>query len=109
MRIPRAICPAVLAAMSVMSGVEWAEPPAPIVWDHRVLTDADTPVTITLGGLDAANEALTFSVATPPAKGKLGAVTSAGASSAKVTYTPAASFKGLDAFTFRAKDPSLSS
>ena len=64
---------------------------------------------VTLSGLDAASEPLTFGIATQPTKGKLGAVTSAGASSAKVTYTPTAGFKGLDAFTFRVKDPTLSS
>jgi hypothetical protein len=109
MRFFLAICPAVLAATFLVSGAGRAAAPAPIVWDHRVLTDADQAVTITLTGLDSANEALTFSVATQPTKGTLGSVTGSGANGAKVTYTPAAGFKGLDAFTFRAKDATLSS
>lgn len=109
MRTQPAACLPLLVALSLAPAVARAAAPAPIVWDHRVLTDADKAVVITLTGQDAANEALTFSVATPPTKGKLGTVTSAGSSSAKVTYTPNPGFKGLDAFTFRAKDPTLSS
>jgi VCBS repeat-containing protein len=71
----------------------------------------DTPVQITLSGTDADGDALTFSIASPPANGTLGnfgPVNCAGAPTSTCTqtveYTPAPNANGTDSFTFTASD-----
>ena len=67
-------------------------------------TAEDTPVTITLAGTDANNDALTFRIVQPPAVGSVGPVTPQTANSATVLYTPPAHFEGGVAFTYTASD-----
>ena len=70
---------------------------APVATPQTLSAVEDTPRTITLGGTDVENDALTFAVATPPSHG-----TYVGA-----TYTPAANYNGPDSFTFTANDGQL--
>lgn len=81
----------------------------PTADDQSVTTDRDVPVTITLTGSDPDGDCLDFAVASAPANGSLGPidvpVCSAGVSTADVEYTPAAGYKGADAFTFTTTDP----
>lgn len=93
------------AVGGVATNVRAAEPP-PIVWDLRAKTGANTAVTITLEGLDVANESMTFSIATKPTRGSVGTIVSKGTNRATVVYTPNSGFTGLDSFTYRAKDVS---
>ncbi|MEO6196034.1 MAG: cadherin domain-containing protein [Thermoanaerobaculia bacterium] len=94
------------AAPTLPSG----EPPLPVcnqppVADSQtVLTDEDTPVTITLTGSDPNGQPLTFTIVTPPAHGSLGPLTSPTATSVQVVYTPALDYNGPDAFTFQVDD-----
>ena len=53
---------------------------------------------ITLTGSDSTNDALTFSVLTPPANGTLSGT------APDLTYTPTAAFTGSDSFTFKTND-----
>ena len=64
----------------------------------------DTAVEITLAGLDPDGDTLTFAIVSGPATGSLGAITPLTATSAKVTYTPAANQSGAVPFTFRVTD-----
>lgn len=61
-------------------------------------------ITITLTGSDPEGDALTFAIAAGVSGGTLGAVTAVDATSATVTYTPAAGFDGTDMFTYTAGD-----
>ena len=94
------------AAPTLPSG----EPPLPVcnrppVADSQtVMTDEDTPVTITLTGSDPDGQPLTFTIVTPPAHGSLGPLTSPTATSVQVVYTPALDYNGPDAFTFQVDD-----
>ena len=76
----------------------------PVANDQAVLTNENTPVTITLTGSDGDGDALSFAIDTPPAHGTLGPVTSLDATSAEVVYTPDPDFDGDDGFTFTAHD-----
>ncbi len=86
---------------------------APEASGQSVSTDEDTPIAITLSASDVDGDALTFSIATTPANGALGAVgavtCAANTCSADVTYTPSGNFNGPDSFTFTASDGSLAS
>lgn len=77
---------------------------SPLVNAVSETTDEDTSVTLTLRGSDVDGDALTFAIATGPADGRLGAVTSTGSATAEVTYTPGADFNGSDSFTYTASD-----
>jgi hypothetical protein len=65
-----------------------------------VTTSEDIRVPITLTGIDADGDALTFSIVSQPAHGTVSG------SGAGVKYTPKANYNGSDAFTFRVTDPS---
>ncbi|QSQ14187.1 PKD domain-containing protein [Myxococcus landrumensis] len=63
-------------------------------------TPEDTSVLVTLTATDADLEAMTYSVATPPASGTLSGTPP------NLTYSPNADFHGEDRFTYRATDAS---
>jgi len=76
-------------------------PPRPD--DQTIQVTQDTPKSITLTAVDDNGDQVTFAVITPPRHGTL---TGSGATR---TYTPAASYHGLDSFTFKANDGTLDS
>jgi large repetitive protein len=69
----------------------------PVAQSQSVTTNADAPVSFTLGATDPDGNPLTFA-ATSPAHGALSGV------APNLTYTPAAGFAGSDSFTFKAND-----
>jgi hypothetical protein len=76
----------------------------PVADDSSVATNEDTAVLITMTGSDAENDALTFTIVTPPAHGSLSPISNTTATSAQVTYSPNANYNGPDSFTFQADD-----
>jgi VCBS repeat-containing protein len=79
---------------------------APVATNSTVNATEDTTATGTMQAADAENDALTFRVVTPPAKGTL-VVTNA--STGAFTYTPNANVNGTDSFTFAANDGKVDS
>jgi len=63
-----------------------------------VITDEDTPVSISLIGSDPDGDPLTYNVVTGPSHGHLSG------KAPKLTYTPEANFNGSDSFTFNVND-----
>jgi len=89
---------------------------APTAGNQTVSTNEDTPLLVTLSGVDAEQCELQFVVVSGPAKGTLGPITNTGCASgtpntdtAVLTYTPGANLSGLDSFTYRVSDGSLTS
>jgi len=76
-------------------------PPAAL--GKQAWTDEDSPVAITLGGLDLFGDALSFAVATQPAHGTLSGT------APELLYTPEPDFNGTDTFTYRSHDGALDS
>lgn len=72
---------------------------APVVADHAVSTDEDTPLVGTVSGTDVDGDTLTFALLDGPVYGSV-VLTAEGS----FTYTPAADFNGTDAFTYKAND-----
>ncbi|WPU66948.1 tandem-95 repeat protein [Peredibacter starrii] len=73
---------------------------------QSISTNEDTALTFALlAGSDTENDALTYSVVTPPAHGTL---TCTGTNTS-CTYTPALNYNGADSFTYKANDATLSS
>jgi autotransporter-associated beta strand protein len=70
----------------------------PVAAVQVVKTQQNTSVAITLTGTDSTNDALSFSVLTPPASGSLSGT------APNLTYTPTPGFIGSDSFTFKAND-----
>lgn len=68
-----------------------------------VITEEDTPVSITLIGNDPDGDALTYSVITGPSHGRLSGT------APKLTYTPQPNFNGSDSFTFIINDGTVDS
>ena len=81
----------------------------PVADDQAVSTNEDTAVTITLTGLDLDDDPLTFSVASDPSDGTLGAIIPVSDTSAEITYTPDADFNGSDSLTFIVNDGTIDS
>jgi VCBS repeat-containing protein len=75
---------------------------APIALEQTVSTPADTSISITLTGTDADGDFLRYTILTDPAHGTLGRLLGD-----SVTYRPATGFNGIDSFTFRARDGSV--
>jgi uncharacterized repeat protein (TIGR01451 family) len=71
---------------------------APTAHPGAVATAEDSALAITLTGSDPEGQALGYQVVTGPSHGELSG------SPPGVTYTPAADYYGLDAFTFRVTD-----
>ncbi len=71
---------------------------APLATSQSVMIDEDTPKNITLAGIDADGDELTFTIVDPPTNGSL-EETEAG-----LIYTPNKDFSGNDSFTFTASD-----
>jgi MYXO-CTERM domain-containing protein len=71
---------------------------SPQAQNADVVTVAGVPVAITLQGIDADLDPLTFEVLSPPDQGTLTGMVP------NLTYTPAEGFSGEDRFTFRASD-----
>ncbi|MFH1882192.1 MAG: Ig-like domain-containing protein [Planctomycetota bacterium] len=63
-----------------------------------VMTEEDTPVSITLLGSDPDGDPLTYTVVTGPSHGRLSG------KAPKLTYTPQPNFNGKDSFTFNVND-----
>ena len=77
---------------------------APLAVATNVSTPEDTPVAITLTGIDQQGDPLTFAIVTAPLHGTLGAITSLGPFTASVTYTPDPHYSGADFFQFTVSD-----
>ena len=71
---------------------------APVAAAQGLSTAEDTAVALTLAGNDVENEALTYTIVTPPTKGTLSGTAPA------LTYTPAANENGADSFAFKVND-----
>jgi len=71
---------------------------APIAAPLSVSTVQQASVVIVLGGSDADNDQLTFSVETPPANGSLSG------EAPNLLYTPDANYTGQDSFSFTVRD-----
>ena len=78
---------------------------APTADAQTVYTSGSAAVLITLTGSDPTNESLSFSIASAPSQGSLGAVTATGSATAQVTYTPNTGDDLEDVFTFQVTDP----
>ncbi len=76
----------------------------PTALDTSAETDEDASVTLTLTGTDPEKASLTFQIASMPEHGTLGALKWASATVARVIYTPASGFSGVDTFTFTVSD-----
>jgi len=76
---------------------------APSADDLSIVTDEDTPVTISLTGSDVDGDPLSFTVADEPSNGALSG------NPPNLTYTPFGNFSGSDSFTFVADDGAISS
>jgi Bacterial Ig domain len=81
----------------------------------NIATNEDTPISITLNGMDSDilyNETsvpLTFSVVNAPSFGTLDSISAINSTSARVTYTPNLHFHGNDKFTFKVNDGTVDS
>jgi hypothetical protein len=76
---------------------------SPSANSQAVATAEDTPVALTLSGSDPDGNPLAFTITTGPAHGALSGIPPA------LTYTPAANFHGVDAFTFTVGDGTAAS
>jgi predicted extracellular nuclease len=75
----------------------------PVAQAQAVTTAEDTPVLITLTGVDHFGTALTYTVVDSPAHGVLSGT------APNLTYTPVLDFNGTDSFTFTVSDGTLTS
>jgi hypothetical protein len=71
---------------------------APIANSQLVTTREGMPVQVTLSGIDADDDALTYTVVSGPDNGRLTGVEPI------LTYAPNVSFSGVDSFSFKASD-----
>jgi uncharacterized protein (TIGR03382 family) len=76
-------------------------PPAAFL--TQVTTTEDTPVAVTLSGMDLLGDALSYVVIQEPTQGGLSGT------APQLLYTPHPDFHGTDSFTYRASDDSLDS
>lgn len=82
---------------------------APVATPVAVSGLEDAPLLIALAGSDSESPTVTFTIASAPTSGTLGPVTATSATTAEVTYTPAADINGTDSFTFTVSDGELDS
>ncbi|NOK14577.1 Kelch repeat-containing protein, partial [Corallococcus exercitus] len=71
---------------------------APVALNASLSMQKNTPIAVTLSGVDADSDSLTYSVVQAPQHGSL-----SGAGAYRV-YTPAAGYSGVDTFSFRVND-----
>jgi len=71
----------------------------PTVFDVNTSTSEESPVTITLDGIDIDGDLLTYTKVSLPDHGSLGNITGN-----EVVYTPNPNFSGQDSFTYQASD-----
>jgi hypothetical protein len=76
---------------------------APVAQPQSITTPEDTPVAITLTGLDEDGDELSFAVTVPPSHGTLSGT------APNLTYTPIADYFGPDSFAFKANDGQIDS
>ena len=76
----------------------------PTALDTSAETDEAAAVTLTLTGADPEDASLTFQISSMPEHGTLGALKWASATVARVIYTPASGFSGVDTFSFTVSD-----
>lgn len=70
----------------------------PLVFNQALSTNENTPLAITLTGMDPDGDPLSFFIKTPPEHGTLSG------SAPNLVYTPTPGYTGSDIFTFTAKD-----
>lgn len=70
----------------------------PVATPQNTMTTEDTALPVTLTGMDADGDPLTFTILSPPTNGALTGI------APQLTYTPAFHFHGSDSFTFRVND-----
>ena len=85
-----------IAAIEAATSAPTMIPGLPVA-NPQVVT-ATSATAITLTGIDSAGNPLSYAIVTPPAHGTLTGTPP------NVTYTPAASYVGLDRFTFKTND-----
>lgn len=71
---------------------------APVASAQTLSTPMNTPVSITLAGLDADMDDVTFTIAGEPSHGGISG------SAPQLTYTPDQDFAGTDSFTYSVSD-----
>ena len=76
---------------------------APTAIAQDLATAEDTPLDITLTGIDSEGNSLSYSIASSPENGRLSGT------APNLTYTPTADFSGADRFTFKVNDGALDS
>ena len=76
---------------------------APVAVSKSASTAEDSPVAIALAGSDKDGDSLTYAVVGGPTKGTLSGTPP------NLTYTPSTDFNGVDSFTYKTSDASLSS
>jgi len=89
---------AVTSASAVVSITVTPVNDIPVAAPLEIVTDEDQSASITLAGLDAENDPLTFDVTTQPAHGILSGT------APDLVYTPAANYNGPDSFTYTVSD-----
>ncbi|QSQ15212.1 Ig-like domain-containing protein [Myxococcus landrumensis] len=75
----------------------------PVATSQSAQLPEDTPLALTLLASDPDQDALTFTLVTPPRHGTLSGT------GAQLTYTPESGFHGADSFSYRASDVSMTS
>jgi uncharacterized protein (TIGR03437 family) len=68
----------------------------PLAHSQSVTTPEDTPIPITLTGVDPGGRPLTYTIVNVPTRGSLSGLIP------NLTYTPATNYNGVDSFTFKA-------
>lgn len=91
-----------VATVTITVGQPSTQNHPPTADDQAITTAYQTPVAITLTGVDPDGDTLTYSHSAP----SHGTLTG---SSASLTYTPATGYSGQDSFTFTTSDGSLTS
>lgn len=71
---------------------------APSALSQELITQADTPINITLSGSDIEDDEINYSIVDEPEHGTLSGLPP------NLIYTPAVGFVGVDSFTFKAND-----
>ena len=95
--------PSGLSDLGTVTVAVAAQPDPPVATNASIATNEDVAGAVTVTATDVDGDALTASVATPPAHG---AVVITGTNPFTLTYTPTPNANGADTFTYRVQDPS---